>query len=155
MWSTATVPNGKNRNHFRAFPTKKFNLFTPDLYASKIFRRTLTYSIKSFFLYQAPFGKFSFSLQRITSLMSTEATENERVEPTMYVYISTVTNVEFHSLLGEIQELFINQWAYSKDLKISCKTFWVRAIQIWAHFYWINSFENPWIYKCRYWKLFS
>ena len=33
-----------------------------------------------FVLHQAPFGNFSFSVQRITSLMSIEATENERVE---------------------------------------------------------------------------
>ena len=41
----------------------------------------VAHSIKSFFvLHQAPFGNFSFSVQRITSLMSIEATENERVE---------------------------------------------------------------------------
>ena len=45
--------------------------------------------------------------------------------------ISAVTVMEFLSVSGEIQKIFLSQWAYSKDFLISWKTFWVRAIKNW------------------------
>ena len=51
------------------------------------------------------------------------------------MYIIMIMVVELFGGSCEIQKISVGQWACSKDFMIACKTFWVRAIKIWAYFY--------------------
>ena len=58
--------------------------------------------------------------------------------------ISVVTVVKFPDVSGEIQQIFISQWEYLKDLLIHFTSLLERAFKIWQHFYKINVFVNAW-----------